>query len=283
MSLQTDRISGQLYRTLVQQREQLLDIVQLKYPHKTQFQFGLDDFKSYQGLYSQGCTNLSMGDSLPENQTKYCKACKSHFYKKRPKIETPVDIEIGLKLEQVFKDSLNDYFKKYKLNLVCDKADKKQLNMPDFKVYDSETGKAIIYFEFKCIFKPFLSITKRVDQNYMCYSHSMTLDCDVKLTTQLGLIEKKGLQDSVVYVYWYDIPCVKGVFWAPYSLIKEKLESTTQYTRNIVDGDYDGNTKRGHTDKIYLPLHSMSDFSLFIGKIIDNSKSLQAVTSNDRE
>lgn len=154
---------------------------------------------------------------------------------------------------------------------MCDKADTEQLNMPDFKVYDRETGKVIIYFEFKCIFKPFLSITKNVDPNYMCYSHSMTLDCDVKLTTQLGLIEKKGLHESAVYVYWYDLPCVKGIFWAPSSLIKEKLESTTQYARNIVDGDYEGNTKRGHTDKIYLPLHSMRDFSSFVAKVIDNT------------
>lgn len=272
MSLQTDRISGQLYRRLVDERDKLLEIVRLKYPHETQFQFDLADFESYQSLYSQGCINLSMGNSIPKNKTRYCYNCRKHFYIKRPKIETSVDIEIGLQLEQVFKNTLNDYFAKYEPKLVCEKADVERLNMPDFKICDRETGKVIIYFEFKCIFKPFLSIAKNVDPKYMCYSHSMTLDSDVKLTTQLGLIKSKGLSESAVYVYWYDIPCMKGFFWAPSSLVKEKLDNTIQYARNIVDGDYEGKTKRGHTDKIYLPLHEMRDFSSFVAKVIDDHK-----------
>ncbi len=133
--------------------------------------------------------------------------------------------------------------------------------MPDFKI--SSNGKDVLYFEFKVIFRPFITISRKVNSSFECYSHSLTLDAGEKLKKQKEEVTKVGT-DKVFYVYWYDLPCVKGVFWTTATKVYAFWDDQTEYSRKIVRGDFSSwGNKVGTTSKIYLPLCSMDDFSSF--------------------
>ncbi|MDU9594185.1 hypothetical protein R7O05_04200 [Vibrio sp. Vb5032] len=254
------RESFSLYRQLVSfgnGRQGLLGIV--GQPHDTQF---YPDQKSG-GYYKQlfidqvGILDNKKLRNPPNDAT--CQNCKGHFLGNRPKIDHQNDLKIGTYLEQHFMQFMNEQFNLRSWPFVCERADTERLNMPDFKITDTETGSIVLYFEFKCIFKPFIMVGRKIDNTH-CYSHSMTLDGDDKLNKQKQLVYHNGIKDKTVYIYWYDIPCVKGVFWQFCDYVFDYRARAETYSRVRQDGDYRSGRQVGHVDKIYLPLHQMKHF-----------------------
>ena len=139
--------------------------------------------------------------------------------------------------------------------------------MPDFKIIDLGSGQDIFYFEFKCIFKPFIIVHKKISGAY-CYNQSLTLDCDEKLITQKELINDNQILEKTAYVYWYDIPCLKGVFWQFSKDVFDYEESASTYKRREQVGDYINGNQVGHIDKIYLAIQQMNNFDSFFQQVI---------------
>lgn len=254
------RESFRLYRQLVcsgNGRAGLLETV--RQPHNTQFNPDQKSALYYKNLYIDqvGITDNNELRTPPNDDT--CKNCKSHFLGNRPTIDHQNDLRIGQYLEQHFMQFMNEQFHFRGWPFVCKRADTERLNMPDFKITDTETENDVLYFEFKCIFKPFIMVGTKID-NAHCYSHSMTLDCDNKLNRQEQLVNRSSIKNKTVYIYWYDIPCVKGVFWQFCEFVFNYRDRAETYTRVRQNGDFRGGRQVGHVDKIYLPLHQMKHF-----------------------
>lgn len=260
------RRSYQLYSNLVKYGNQKLREI-VNSPHATQFIVNSSTGRYFKTLYIDQLENSDSSQLVPPPNDETCVGCKSHFLFKRPKIDHGNDLRIGSKLEHHFQSYLNSLFNDWELSLVCDRADTELLNMPDFKITNTETREDIFYFEFKCIFKPFIKVGNKIN-GAQCYSHSMTLDCDEKLDRQRKLIRDNRISSKTAYVYWYDIPCVKGVFWQFSDNIFKIQETAQQYRRIEQGGDFRNGRQVGHVDKIYIPLHSMRDFNSLINHII---------------
>jgi len=197
-----------------------------------------------------------------QNNNAICSNCKNFHLGNLKHINKDSDIMFGNQLENIFMEYFNQVSSDNDLGLHCSRADEQNLHMPDFKV--EKGGEVSFYMEFKAIFRPFVMISRNVNPDYNCYSHSMTLDvCNgKKLEEQRNLVNEIGI-DKVRYVYWYDIPCIKGIFWMPASMVYsiwDKQDSL--YERKNVEGDMNRfGGRRGSVKKIYLPLFDMNDFS----------------------
>ena len=231
-------------------------------------------WNSYKELYLDQLTSFKNGNPAKRRPNdKVCEACYKFFLENLKKIKKAADVKLGKGLEACFLDFFNMELQIRKTNLKCVPADvydaqqPDYMHMPDFKIIDAN-GVAHVYLEFKAIFRPYLLIPEKVRADYECYSHSQTLDISngKKLENQKKLVEQIGV-DKVVYVYWYDIPCIKGIFWLPASRVYELWANgdTPRYKRKTVKGDLDGEGQvRGSIHKLYLPLLEMNDFdSLF--------------------
>ncbi|MDU7481578.1 Uncharacterised protein [Enterobacter ludwigii] len=210
------------------------------------------------------CGYYSVKEPTPPYNDETCKSCKNHFLAKRPNIDHDDDIVRGIGIEVSFMNYLNFIFKIKKTQLECKKADVEYKNMPDLKIEDKYNGEVLFYIEMKSIFKPFVKINSLVSSDFYCNSHSLTLDSDEKLEKQFNLIESNEIQDKTIYVYWYDIPCLKGIFWSTYRYVLECKNTQREYIRQAVKGDYRENRKSGHIQKIYLNIKEMSDFESLI-------------------
>lgn len=202
--------------------------------------------------------------TTPPHNDNTCKSCKTHFLKNRPGIMHADDVDRGIDIETSFMDYLNFIFKIKCKSLLCKKADDEYKNMPDLKIVDISRNEVLCYIEMKSIFKPFIKINERVNPDFYCNSHSLTLDSDEKLEKQFNLIESKGIQDITIYVYWYDIPCLKGIFWSTFTHVLNCKNNQDNYIRKTVEGDYSGNRRSGHIQKIYLNIKEMNDFESLI-------------------
>lgn len=233
--------------------------------HNSLFLASKTMWRMFEGLYLDQIQSYQQGHPVkrrPDNHI--CKSCKSFHISQRKTIDKDSDVILGKKFETCFSEFINQKLYERNLNLSCVRADECDMHMPDFKIVDNQK-KTVLYFEFKFIFRPYITISK-INPIYECYSHSLTLDVGDKLQKQRTLVEKIGI-DNVVYVYWYDLPCVKGIFWLPANRVYELWdnEDNNGYQREVVDGD---RNKQGHirgaVEKLYLPLIEMSDFeSLF--------------------
>lgn len=266
------RNSALLYKTLAA-------YAQKRFPsgvaasHKDLFKPDRTMWCTFKKLYLDQIDSYKNGNPVkrrPGDDT--CKQCENFHLDELKNINKNADIALGKELESCFLDFFNHELEAREIKLKCVQADAddKQpdyMHMPDFKVIDAN-GQAQLYFEFKAIFRPYLKISERVRFDYECYSHSQTLDISngKKLENQRNLVEQIGL-GKVAYVYWYDIPCVKGIFWLPAQRVYELWDNgdTPRYQRKTVDGDLNS---QGHVraaiHKLYLPLLEMEDFdSLF--------------------
>lgn len=270
----TAQISAQLYRSLAAHALG-------KYPngvaasHKNLFKPNGVMWASYKELYLDQIDSFKNGNPAKRKPgDAVCQECQPFFLGNLKNIDKDSDIGLGKGLESCFLDFFNKELEARKSNLKCvpaDMYDAQQpdyMHMPDFKVIDAD-GYAHFYLEFKAIFRPYIKISERVRTDYECYSHSQTLDISngKKLENQKKLVEKIGV-DKVAYVYWYDIPCVKGIFWLPASRVYELWDNgdTPRYERKTVQGDLNAQGYvRASIHKLYLPLLEMNDFdSLFV-------------------
>lgn len=208
-------------------------------------------------------------DSLPNRpEDATCKYCKDFNLGKTSTYDKDKDVVFGNSIEAAFQKFLESKFNSLanpELHINCERADSEKLNMPDFKIVKKSSGEVLFYFEFKAIFRPYILVKNRVSKEYNCYSHSLTLDYSngKKLETQKELVEKLG-QKNVHYVYWYDLPCVKGIYWMNSLDVYSYIDDSVMYDRKSQEGDFNKNSKKvSSTKKIYLPLNKMHDFHKF--------------------
>lgn len=240
--------------------------------HASLFQVNVEHLNLYKSLYLDQLELVQQFDKTPLRRPSgdTCKSCENFHYNQPKTINKSSDITEGNAYEDIFIRFLNQKFSSLGVNKHCARADTENLHMPDLKIVQDD-GKVTLYIELKAIFKPFLSIAKKVNDKFECYSNSLTLDIEngKKLLEQKKLVEAEQ-NIPTLYVYWYDLPCIKGIFWMRSENVYLLLEEQAGYDRYLQPGDYDQHgRKNSATKKLYLPLHKMSDFhSMF--EIIKN-------------
>jgi len=229
--------------------------------HMTLFKPNSESLNYYQSLYVDQLHKPQNTPVKKRPADKTCQYCEKFHLSSLKNIEKTADINLGNKLEKCFQSFINQYLKKFSPGRTCVRADLENLHMPDFKILDAQ-GSERYFFEFKVIFRPFLKIAEKVNPDYECYSHSLTLDVSngKKLSNQRELVNAIGV-DKTAYVYWYDLPCVKGIFWMPAKRVYALHDEQTKYKRKVVKGDLDNQGQIiAAVNKIYLPLLEMKDF-----------------------
>ena len=209
-----------------------------------------------------------------------CNQCAAFFLTNRKAINKDDDVVLGNTIGSYFCSWLETVLRQEDYDVSVVRADIDDFHMPDYKVVNNTSQTTIVYFEFKFIFRPFLKIAQMVSEDFECYSHSLTLDLTRgdgnkrgnKLQEQRERVEEIGV-NKVAYVYWYDIPCLKGIFWMPARRVYEHMDHQSSYERRNVDGDYnDRGNKVAATQKIYLPLTEMNDLERLLRIVKDQYK-----------
>ncbi|MEB9909172.1 hypothetical protein P4K91_28265 [Bacillus anthracis] len=270
-------VETKLYKRLIEFAQEVTTNVPAAHPDS----FIITDktIKNYQNLYTNQRGNVNQLKSKPGGVL--CSKCDSFYMSVGKKIDKNGDLGLGSELEKCFQKyvqtTLNDIlaFNESSVRVRCERADKTNLHMPDFKLVREGDEVDLAYFEFKCIFRPFIKIANRVNVNYRCYSNSLTLDIGSKrekqkLKEQRELVEGDLKAYKVDYVYWYDIPCIKGVFYMSADRVYHHMDTQQVYVRKEAKGDFNkkGN-KVGSDEKIYLPLTEMSNIKNLIDKYLD--------------
>ncbi|WP_152594771.1 hypothetical protein [Massilia sp. BSC265] len=191
---------------------------------------------------------------------KICRTCANFHLSTSKNIDKDEDVKVGKKLEDSFEEFFQFVLDKECAGATIERADLENMHNPDFLIKYNK--KSIMWMELKVIFRPFINISKKADRSYECYSHSLTLDHGKKLNKQKELVASNNIgENNCIYVYWYDLPCIKGIFWMPSTQVYRHQKSQVDYQRKIVDGDRNKQGGvRGAVNKIYLPLHEMNDF-----------------------
>ncbi|EDX56190.1 hypothetical protein BCW_0927 [Bacillus cereus W] len=250
----------------------------LKVPasHDSIFKFDNNSKSYYQKLYLQQ-QNKKDKDIARRSNNPFCNECSNFFLEERKKIDKRKDLVLGNKLEYHFQSFIEEKLNTAlaasgkNISIKCVRADEENMHMPDFKIVRVHDDKTLAFFEFKCIFRPFINISSFVHEDFKCYSHSLTLDkgsknIKQKLQNQRDLVQKLDI-NNVDYVYWYDIPCIKGIFSLSAKKVYDLMDNQKVYTRQSSRGDYNKKgIKIGSDDKIYLPLVNMDDFRNLLNK-----------------
>ena len=220
-----------------------------------------DSRKYYRKLYLEQVETFNLGIPVMERPfDENCTYCSDFHLRNLKEINKDPDISIGNDFEKNFQNFFQEKLSSECPRATIKRADSNDLHSPDFLIECS--GKPTIWIELKVIFRPYLKISERVDTNYQCYSHSLTLDTGKKLDNQRALVTSENIGiDNCIYVYWYDLPCIKGIFWMAAKRIYEHQDNQNPYQRKIVPGDKNvQGAVRAAVKKIYLPLHEMNDF-----------------------
>ncbi len=226
---------------------------------------------SYQQLYLDQWGTRTVA---PRPDDAICQRCETFHLGHRKQIDKQADIAWMRPAEELLRQfvqwAINQELQRRgrgELRVRCLRADETDKRMPDCKVVSSSNPQHVLgFFEVKCIFRPFLQVARHVaDASFACYSHSLTLDTGNKLDNQLLRLRLSPRHD---YLYWYDIPRLKGLFWMSADAVEEVRRRQTGYTRRRVPGDLDQASGRqvGNIDKIYLPLVEMYDFGQLLAK-----------------
>jgi len=227
-----------------------------------------EDF--YKNLYLDQIEVFDMGGAVKRRPGhEICNDCSQFHLSTLKIIDKDADVGVGKKLEEAFKDFFQTVLNRECPGATVERADLENMHNPDFVI--KFEGTSIIWIEFKVIFRPFLKVSEKVSQDYECYSHSLTLDISngKKLDNQRKLVVSNDIgENNCIYVYWYDLPCIKGIFWMPSKQVYQHQDNQVQYQRKIVEGDRNTQGKvRAAVNKIYLPLHEMNDFYSIISII----------------
>ena len=195
---------------------------------------------------------MTFKEKIPKLKEVYAKA--SIFYAtKRNEMIKGFDIQFGHWFEKAF----GDFLLSKGIQTV-----KKGFPFPDIAVIKGE--EPVAYFELKYIRAPFIYANKFVGENRWDYECSLTLDVGEKLTKQREKIESELLSNNVpvFYVWWYDAPHIKGIFFMNAEEIFLYWDSKgTSHNRKEREGDLESKQEKG---KIYPPLLKMRGLSEFL-------------------
>lgn len=192
---------------------------------------------------------------IPELKEVYSKAAK-FFTEKRNEMIKGFDIQHG----HWFEDAFRNFLKSKGIS-----TNKKGYPYPDIEV--TKNGSVVAYFELKYIRAPFIYANNFVGKNRWDYECSLTLDVGEKLQKQREKIEQDLLSKDipVFYVWWYDAPHIKGIFYmAAEEIFKYWDKEGISHTRKEREGDKEVYQEKG---KIYPPLLFMEGLNHFINKI----------------
>ena len=199
-----------------------------------------------------------------------CPNCEEFHTKNLKNINKKADINFGKQLEDCFKDFLESQLNSKGCDVEVKHADTENLHMPDLKIINRKDKKVLCYFEFKAIFRPYIKIKEKVNLSYECYLNSLTLDLEngKKLREQRNLVENELKGKEVYYVYLYDIPCIKGIYWIPSTRVYQHMDQQVPYNRKNVEGDFNQHgIKIGATNKIYIPLLETDNLQNLLRKL----------------
>jgi hypothetical protein len=185
----------------------------------------------------------------------YSKMAKFYIAKRNEMIKQ-FDIQQGHWFEEAFRNFLES--KGFETN-------KKGFPFPDIEVLKNK--KIIAYFELKYIRAPFIYANGIIDKNRWDYECSLTLDVGEKLKKQREKIEEELLPAKIptFYVWWYDAPHIKGIFYMPAKKVFDYWDKIgTSYSRKEREGDKIEKQEHG---KIYPPLLEMGSFSEFMEEL----------------
>jgi hypothetical protein len=243
--------------------------------HNTLFRPTRASITYYQTLYLDQIGSGHPPRKRPGDAT--CQYCVPFHLGNLKTIDKRSDIAFSKGLERCFQEFIEDQLNVQGAAVTCQRADQQDLHMPDFKIVRNGDQEVLTYFEFKVIFRPFLKIANQVNPSFECYSNSLTLDLSNgnKLQEQRDRVEQLLGVANTIYVYWYDLPCVKGVFWMPASRVYEvmDIQQGTAYDRRNVAGDFNTfGRKNAATKKLYLPLLEMSDLQSLLEFVLQRSQ-----------
>lgn len=270
--MKNDLDALRLYKVLADRA--MATVAQVPAAHKTLFRPTQANIAYYQELYLDQFGSHNPPRKRPGDAT--CKYCADFHLGTLKTIDKRADISFSKDLERCFQEFLEEQLNSLNADITCVRADQNDLHMPDFKIKRNRDLSVLLYFEFKVIFRPFLLIAKKVNPVFECYSNSLTLDLSNgnKLQEQRERVERLLGTANVIYVYWYDLPCVKGIFWMPsqgvYKIMDE--QQAAAYDRRNVAGDFNEfGRKNAATKKLYLPLLEMSDLNSLFELILQRS------------
>ena len=203
-----------LYKELVAFCNANQNIIETKFKRNVQFdQLNEDCF--IEMYCKQRKTNAPLAPKIIKERVQGLKECYKElgrkFFRKRNKSIKGLDIQLGQWYEKAFQ---------LFLQTKGIHAQKKGSPYPDF-VINPENPKA--YFEIKYIEAPFISahnlvkITYPYDSKRYDYECSLTLDTGKKMQRQRIKYEEEIKKEGIpfFYVWWFDAPHLKGIFYMP--------------------------------------------------------------------
>ncbi|MBU1613569.1 hypothetical protein KKC87_04045 [Patescibacteria group bacterium] len=194
-------------------------------------------------------------EKVPKLKEVYAKAAR-FFAEKRNEMIKGFDIQHGHWFENAFRKFLES--KSIKTN-------KKGYPFPDIEVLKND--KTVAYFELKYIRAPFIYANNFVGKDRWDYECSLTLDVGEKLRKQRQKIEEDLLPENIpiFYVWWYDAPHVKGIFFMRAQEVFEYWDKMgVSHHRKEREGDFETKQEKG---KIYPPLLKMRGFEDFLNTL----------------
>jgi len=203
-----------------------------------------------------------------ENLESTCKECWKFYLNPRNRSIKGLDVQLGKKFELMLLDFLESK------GIPCKKADVTNKTFPDNLVLDRD-GNIIAYLEIKYQSAPWIWAYKEEGTKRECYEGSPALDIK-KLEQQWNLVENGEINHPFYYVYWLDLPCIKGIFFISiqdvYTFYKEEAKV---FERKIREGDFvdtkDGKKFKGQLKKIHISIYKMKPFGELI-EMLKNEK-----------
>ena len=245
-----------LYKELLTFCNEIREKQKFKFDGNLEF----DDFheQCYSEIYLKNINSdnppkpMTFKEKIPKLKEVYSKA--AIFYgTKRNEMIKGFDIQYGHWFEKSFRDFL------LSKNI---QTMKKGFPFPDIVVIKND--KPVAYFELKYIRAPFIYANKFVGEDRWDYECSLTLDVGDKLSKQREKIESELLPNNlpVFYVWWYDAPHIKGIFFMDAREVFSYWDKEgTSHSRKEREGDLETKQEKG---KIYPPLLKMKGLRDFI-------------------
>jgi hypothetical protein len=204
----------------------------------------------------------------------WCEKCKNYFF--RPIQNREYDKKKDIFNAHFFENTIKDFLNKNGFNVI--RGDNSAVfsnhhsGYPDLLILNKKDEPAC-FIEIKYNAAPFIKVSKFI-KGRECYESSLTLN-PPKLQRQKKLIESE-IKVPVIYVYWADFPCLKGLFFTDIRNIweyYEKFSKAPQHNRRTGVGDFNYGRKTGQTEMIYPPVLEMqclTELLSFLKKQINN-------------
>jgi len=257
-------LSVKLFKELISKNSDIIEFTANFKTFSSQFsdQFNFSDLNEdcYNVIYLKKDKNVIPRQEFFEsikNLEPTCKECWKFYLSPRSKSIKGLDIQLGKKFELRLLDFLKDK------GILCKKADVANKIFPDNLVID-KNGNTIGYLEIKYQSAPWLWAYKEEETTRECYEGSPALDIK-KLEQQWHLVEKGEINYPFYYVYWLDLPCIKGIFFIDIQDVYTFYnEGAKIFERKVREGDYvnskNGKKTKGQLKKIHISIYQMKPF-----------------------